>query len=140
MFKPQFLNPMNKIHFCLPVFLAFVFAGCRQDELTEAPYNPAQENSGIELIILDSTASYLNPARTYAYFHINKAAIRDTTKIKNINVHRNGGHLFTLNPNQLTYFVDLGVSPGNTYEYTLFIRDVDLNLSKGTAPFFITVQ
>lgn len=118
---------------------------CRKDELTDPLENIFEENSGQEVVIVDSLRPSLPGAANQfvkGYFHISYELIKDTSVINNVIVFESsifGTGIIPLHSNQRNYFIDINVSSNHDYAFAFALEDLNGGVSKKTASYIVHV-
>lgn len=122
------------LFFLFPVFLL----GCEKDKLPDLVQNPLEENSGKEVVIIDSLYYNTSIVKVVCNFHIDYSLMEDSTLVSNVQVFRNGVYYGFL-PKYFATYYDHKVSSKETYTYQLALKDVKGNLTKLSQPAEVTI-
>lgn len=92
-------------------------------------YNPADKESGEELIGVDSI--HTTGSKVEFFLHVKWDKIGDTSKVHRIRVHREGAlYHKEMAPGEFNYFVDINVASNQTYYYQFAILTEERESSK----------
>jgi hypothetical protein len=114
-----------------------LFCSCVKEYPVYVFDNPYEENSGIEIFILDTFYFSTDHHVAYIFFKEDSMILYAMGVADSLVVFRDGAPYFEDRPKD--HVVDLGVSPSTTYIYNFAFRDSTGALTKISQPFTIEV-